>query len=148
MPSLGGTFIIDCCHAASGTNRIVVLQAVKSSATTTGEPSRRPTRAPSPTRQAFLSNHAPQVAAVDFFTVPIATFRVLFCSIVLSHDRRRIIHFNVTEHPTAEWTAQQIVEAFPYDMVPRYILRDRDSIYGEYFRRRVRSMGIEEVTTA
>ena len=103
---------------------------------------------PSPTWRAFLKNHARQTAAIDFFTVPTVTFRVLFCFIVLSHDRRRIIHSNVTEHPTAEWTAQQIVEAFPYDEAPRYLLRDRDSIYGEYFRRRVKSMGIEEVITA
>ena len=86
--------------------------------------------------------------AIDFFTVPTVTFRVLFCFIVLSHDRRRILHFNVTEHPTAEWTAQQIVEAFPYDTAPKYIIRDRDAVYGESFRRRVSSMGIEEVITA
>ena len=103
---------------------------------------------PSQTWRSFLKNHVGQIAAIDFFTVPTVTFRVLFCFIVLSHDRRRIIHFNVTEHPTAKWTAQQIVEAFPYDTAPRYILRDRDSIYGECFRRRVKNMEIEEVVTA
>ena len=103
---------------------------------------------PSQTWRAFLKNHASQIAAVDFFTVPTVTFRVLFCFIVLSHDRRRVLHFNVTAHPTATWTTQQIAEAFPYDTAPRYLLRDRDGIYGEYFRQRVKNMGIEEVTTA
>jgi len=68
--------------------------------------------------------------------------------IVLSHDRRRVVHFNVTEHPTAQWAAQQLVEAFPYDSAPRYMLRDRDTIYGEKVRRRIKSLGIEEVVTA
>ncbi len=103
---------------------------------------------PSQTWRNFLKNHVGQIAAIDFFTAPTVTFRVLFCFIVLSHDRRRVIHFNVTEHPTAEWAARQIVEAFPYDEAPRFLLRDRDSIYGEYFRRRVKHMGIEEVITA
>jgi putative transposase len=66
----------------------------------------------------------------------------------LNHARRRVVHFNVTANPTAAWTAQQIVEAFPWDTAPRFLLRDRDSIYGEWFRRRVQSMGIEEVITA
>jgi putative transposase len=75
-------------------------------------------------------------------------FRVLYCFLVLLHDRRRAVHFNVTEHTTAAWTAQQIIEAFPEDTVPHFLLRDRDSIYGEDFRRRVKGMGIEEVPTA
>ncbi|HKX33183.1 MAG TPA: integrase core domain-containing protein [Blastocatellia bacterium] len=81
-------------------------------------------------------------------TVPMATFRVLFVLVVLAHHRRRVVHFNVTEHPTAAWTAQQIVEAFPEDTAPRFLLRDRDRIYGEEFRRRVTGMKIEEVMTA
>jgi transposase InsO family protein len=85
---------------------------------------------------------------VDFFTVPTATFRVLYVFVVLRHERREIVHFNATCHPTAEWTAQQIVEAFPFDSAPRYLIRDRDSIYGTRFRNRVRSLGIEEVLTA
>ena len=68
--------------------------------------------------------------------------------LVLRHERRQVVHFNVTEHPTAQWTAQQIVEAFPFDPVRRYFLRDRDTIYGERFWRRVRSLGIEEMRTA
>ena len=103
---------------------------------------------PSPTWRSFLANHASQIAAVDFFTAYTITFKVLYCFVVLSHDRRRVIHFNVTQNPTAEWTAQQIIEAFPYDTAPRFLLHDRDSVYGGVFRRRVKGMGIEEVTTA
>ncbi len=103
---------------------------------------------PSQTWRTFRDNHVRDIVAVDFFTVPTATFRLLFCFIVLRHHRRMVIHFNVTAHPTAEWTAQQIVEAFPFDEVPRFLLRDRDSIYGEFFRQRVKHMGIEEVVTA
>ena len=80
--------------------------------------------------------------------MPTATFRVLFVFVILAHERRRIVHFNVTEHPTAQWTAQQMVDAFPWEEAPRYLLHDRDSIYGEYFRQRVKTMGIEEVTSA
>jgi putative transposase len=103
---------------------------------------------PSPTWKAFLSNHVKDIMACDFFTVPTATFRVLFVFIILAHDRRRIVHFNITEHPTAQWTAQQIVEAFPWDTAPRYLLRDRDSIYSTVFQDRVSHMGIEEVKIA
>jgi len=92
-----------------------------------------------------LKNHADQIAAIDFFTVPTLTFRVLYCFIVLSHSRRRMIHFNVTDHPTAGWTAQQIIEAFPYDTAPRFLVRDRDNVYGGSFRDRVHGMGIDEV---
>ena len=74
---------------------------------------------PSPTWRAFLNNHVKDIVACDFFTVPTATFRVLFVFIILAHERRRIVHFNVTEHPKAEWTAQQILEAFPWDEAPR-----------------------------
>ena len=86
--------------------------------------------------------------SIDFFTLPTATFRILFVFIILRHDRRRIVHFNVTEHPSAEWTAQQIVDAFPWDTAPRYMLRDRDGIYGPYFKRRVAGLDIEQVPTA
>ena len=103
---------------------------------------------PSQTWRTFLENHADCIAGIDFFTVPTATFRILYVFIVLSHDRRHIVHFNVTAHPTAIWTAQQLVEAFPFESAPRYLLRDRDSIYGDQFRHRVKSLGIEEVLTA
>ena len=102
----------------------------------------------SQTWRTFLDNHAQDIVAIDFFTVPTATFRVLYCFVVLRHARREVVHFNVTEHPTAAWTAQQIVEAFPWDEAPKYLLRDRDSIYGADFQKRIKSMGIEEVRTA
>ena len=103
---------------------------------------------PSQTWRTFLDNHVRDIAAIDFFTVPTATFRILYCFVVLRHDRRWVVHFNVTEHPTARWTAQQIVNAFPYDEAPRFLLRDRDSIYSEYFRDRLKQMVIEEVLIA
>ena len=81
---------------------------------------------PSQTWKTFLANHAEQIAAVDFFTIPTLTFRNLYCFIILLHDRGQVIHFNVTEHPPAEWTARQLIEAFPEDTAPRYLLRDRD----------------------
>ena len=77
---------------------------------------------PSPTWRDFLANHVKDIVACDFFTVPTVTFRVLFVFIMLAHERRRIVHFNVTDHPTAEWTAQPIVDAFPWDTAPRYLL--------------------------
>jgi len=103
---------------------------------------------PSQTRRTFLANHLNEIASVDLFTVPTATFRVLFCLVVLHHDRRRVLHFNVTEHPTAQWAAQQLVEAFPEAVSARYLLRDRDRIYGDYFRQRVRGLGLKEVLSA
>ena len=105
----------------------------------------RHSKTPSQTWRTFLKNHAKDIVSVDFFTVPTATFRVLFVFLVMSNDRRRIVHFNVTESPTAAWTGQQIVEAFPWDTAPKYLLRDRDGIFGKEFNRRVESMGIEQV---
>ena len=107
--------------------------------------SRKP---PSPTWRTFLDNHAKQLVSIDFFTVPTIRFQVLYVFLVLAHDRRRIFHFNVTAHPTAEWTGQQLREAFPFEQVPRYLLRDRDAIFGEEFRRQVTDMGIHEVLSA
>jgi putative transposase len=98
---------------------------------------RRPHRPPSQTWQPILTNHVAALGSIDFFTVPTVTGRVLFVFIVLLHHRRRIVHFNVTEHPTAAWTAQQVIDAFPHDTAPRWLLRDRDAIYGEAFRQRV-----------
>jgi transposase InsO family protein len=104
--------------------------------------SRKP---PSQTWRTFLDNHVSQLVSVDFFTVPTIRFQVLYVFVVLAHDRRRILHFNVTAHPTAEWTAQQLREAFPFEQLPRYLLRDRDAIFGQDFRRQLPDMGIEEV---
>jgi len=103
---------------------------------------------PSQTWRTFLENHVNQLVSVDFFAVPTATFRILYVFLVLAHDRRRFVHFNVTEHPTAEWTAAQIVQAFPWDKAPRFLLRDRDSIYGAAFKALVKSLDISEVITA
>jgi len=109
---------------------------------------KRERKPPSQTWRSFLANHLGSLASIDFFAVPTATFRVLFVFFILRHDRRRVVHFNVTEHPSARWTAQQIVEAFPEDTAPEYMIRDRDGIYGEVLRGRVQGMGIEEVLTA
>jgi transposase InsO family protein len=103
---------------------------------------------PSQTWRAFLDNQVGELVSIDFFTVPTATFRARFVLIVLAHDRRRIVHFNVTEHPTADWTAQQIVEAFCEEESPRFLIRDRDGVYGLAFRERVKALGIEEVVIA
>ncbi len=108
---------------------------------------KRPTT-PSQTWRTFLANHVHDLVSLDFFTVPTARLRVLFVLVVLAHHRRRVVLFNVTEHPTAHWTAQQIVDTFPDDSAPSYLLRDRDQVYGQQFRHRVRSMGIGEVLTA
>jgi transposase InsO family protein len=107
-----------------------------------------PSRPASPSWRAFLKNHLSEIVALDFFTVPTVSFRVLFVLIVLAHDRRRILHFNVTEHPTAQWTAQQLVEAFPWHPAPRYLLRDRDAVYGQAFQRRVTGLSMTQVLTA
>ena len=100
---------------------------------------------PSQTWRTFLENHVKTMVSVDFFTVPTIRFQVLYVFLVLAHDRRRIVHFNVTAHPTAEWTAQQLREAFPFEQIPRYLLRDRDDIFGGEFRKDVKAMGIKEV---
>ena len=105
-------------------------------------------RPPSQSWRTFLCNQAPELAFVDLFTVPTVTFRILYVLVVLRHERRHVIHFNVTEHPTSRGSGQQIVEAFPWNEAPRYLLRDRDRVYGAEFRRRVHSLAIEEVLTA
>ena len=105
-------------------------------------------RQPKPPSQAwrtFLTNHSQQLASMDFFIVPTISFRILYVFIVLSHERRRVIHFNVTSHPTAEWISQQLLHAFPYDSAPRYIIRDRDCIYGEIVQQRLNELGIQQV---
>jgi putative transposase len=108
----------------------------------------RPSKPSSPTWRTFLANHAKDLVSVDFFTVATVRFEILFVLIILAHDRRRVRHFNITAHPTAQWTAQQMVEAFPWDTAPDYLLRDRDGVYGTDFRKRVAALGIEEVLSA
>ena len=86
---------------------------------------------PSPTWRSFLRKQAAGIAAIDMFVVASASFRLLYVMIILTHDRRRIVRFDVTRNPTAGWLARQITEAFPWDTAPRYLLRDRDSSYGQ-----------------
>src|SRR5712664_1123417 len=108
----------------------------------------RQQKPPSQSWRTFFENHVKQLVATDFVVVRTVRFQVWYVFIVLGHDRRRAIHFNVTAHPTAEWTARQVAEAFPWDSAPRYLLHDRDCIYGESFHQRVGEMGIREVLTA
>ncbi len=108
----------------------------------------RQRKPPSQTWRTFLNSHVRSLVSTDFFVVPTVSFRVLFVFVVLAHHRRRVIHFNVTANPTSEWAAQQIAEAFPWDTAPRYVLHDRDNVYGDIFRQRVRGMAIREVLTA
>jgi transposase InsO family protein len=105
-------------------------------------------RPPSQTWRTFLRNHATAIASIDFFTVPTATFRVLYVFLILSHERRLVVHFNVTNSPTAQWTGRQLVQAFPWDTAPRFLLRDRDAIYGPEFLRSVEGLQIEDVRTS
>src|SRR5919206_879994 len=99
---------------------------------------------PSQNWATFLRNHAPQIAAIDLFVVPTLTFRLLYCLVILGHGRRQLIAFGVTAHPTAEWIARQITEAFPWNSAPKYLIRDRDRCYGPAFRARLRAMGIRD----
>jgi transposase InsO family protein len=103
---------------------------------------------PSPTWRSFLLNQAQGIAAIDMFVVAAASFQLLYVMIILAHDRRKIVRFDVTLHPTAGWLSRQVTEAFPWDTAPRYLLRDRDASYDRYFRSRVEAMGITEVITA
>jgi putative transposase len=105
-------------------------------------------RPPSQTWRTFLKNHMTNMVSADFFVVPTITFRLLFVFVILSHDRRRPVHFAVTINPTAEWATHQLVEAFPWDSAPRYLLRDRDGIYGTVFGDAASSLGIREILTA
>jgi hypothetical protein len=88
------------------------------------------------------------MVSIDFLPVSTATFRIFFVMVILSHNRRQAVHFNVTPNPATKWTAQQVIEAFPWDTAPKYLLRDRDGIYGTIFRQRLGNMDIKEVITA
>jgi transposase InsO family protein len=113
--------------------------------TSVGKYMARVRKPPSQTWRTFLENHVKTLVSVDFFTVPTIRFQVLYVFLVLAHDRRRILHFAVTAHPTAEWTAQQLREAFPWDSGPRFLRRDRDRIFGREFTDQLKDMGIREV---
>jgi len=99
-------------------------------------------------RKTILRNHADGIAAMDLFVVPTISFKLLYGLVVMNHDRRRILHLSTTEHPSAEWIAQQVTEAVGWEFAPQYIIRDRDSAYGEVFKRRLRAMGIRDRPTA
>jgi transposase InsO family protein len=105
-------------------------------------------RPPSQGWRTFLRTHLHELVAIDFAVVPTVLGQVLFVFVVLSLGRRRVLHVNVTAHPTASWTAQQMVEAFPWTPTARYVIRDRDGIYGDRFRRRMTGLGLQEVLTA
>ncbi|HEY7424636.1 MAG TPA: integrase core domain-containing protein [Gemmataceae bacterium] len=108
----------------------------------------RPPKPPSQTWKVFLKNHVGTLASMDFFTVPTVTFRLLYVIIILRHQRRRVVHVNITTRPTAAWVSQQLREAFPFETAPRYLIRDRDGIYGAEVRRCLAGLPIEEVLTA
>ena len=127
---------------------LLKLGLVTSERTVSGLLHRYRRKPPSQTWKTFIKNHMSEMVAVDFLVVPTIRFRMLYVFVVLRHTNRQVIHFNVTSNPTAEWTAQQVIEAFLWDTAPRFLVRDRDSIYGEYFRRRVDGMGIDQVVTA
>jgi len=95
----------------------------------------------------FLRKHAQGIASVDFFVTPAAAFRLLYVFVILSHDRRRLVHIAVTASPTADWIARQISEAFPWDTAPKFLIRDRDGAYGQVFKRRIKAMGIRDRST-
>ena len=103
---------------------------------------------PSQNWRTFLKNHMQNFVSANFFVVPTITFRLLFVVVILSHDRQRPIHFAVTANPTTEWAARQLLIAFSWDSAPRYLLRDRDGIYGEKFHESATWLGIREVLTA
>jgi hypothetical protein len=107
----------------------------------------RPSTSPSQSWRTFLTNHLQQIAAADFFVVPTATCRLLFVLVILAHERRRIVHVAVTDHPTAAWTAQQLREAFPWDEAPRYLVHDRDTAF-QAWATTAAAMTIDEVRTA
>lgn len=104
-------------------------------------------RPPSQTWRTFVKNHADEIVSMDFFTVPTLTCQVLYVLLLIENGTRKIVHFNVTAHPMAEWTGFQLLQAFPWDTAPRYLLRDRDRIYGDAFLTQVRALGIAQIVT-
>ena len=111
---------------------------------------KRVPRNPEPAKRwlAFLHNHREAIAAMDFFTAPTITFGVLYCFFIINHDRRRILHFNVTRHPTSTWIVQQLREAFPFESAPRFLIFDRDAKYGLEVPAAIRSLNVSPVRTS
>ena len=130
-----------------GTSRIhgeLLMLGFEAAQSTVSKYMARPSKPPSQTWKTFLRNHAEAIAAVDMCVVPTLTFDLLFAFLVLGHGRRQLLWFEVTRHPTAEWLARQITEAFPWASAPAYLVRDNDRAYGHAFQRRVRAMGIRD----
>ena len=96
----------------------------------------------------FLRNHTGAMVSIDFFTVPTATFRIHCVFLVLPHNRRKVLYFNVTDHPSAMWTGRQLIQAFPWDTAPKYLLRDRDKIYGPEFQRAADNLRFQQIVTS
>lgn len=111
---------------------------------------RKAPHSPEPAKRwaTFLSNHREAIAAMDFFTVPTLTFGVLTCFFVIAHDRRHVLHFNVTRHPTSAWVSRHLREAFPYDTAPKYLIHDRDTIFNAEVVETVKAVGIKSVRTS
>lgn len=103
---------------------------------------------PSQSWKTFIRNHADGIAACDFLVVPTIGFKILFAFIVMAHERRKLLHIGVTAHPTAQWTARQLTEAFPWDETPNTLIRDNDAIYGAVYKNKLRTMGIRDRPTA
>jgi putative transposase len=138
-------------NAAWGAPRIqseLALLGYKAAEWTVAKYMGRAGKPPSQTWRTLLADHVPNIAVIDFLVVAAVSFRLLYRFLVLRHDRRRVVHFNVTPHPSARWTAPQVVEASPFGEGPRFLLRDRDGIYGQDFPERIEHMGIDEVVTA
>ena len=111
---------------------------------------RKAPRNPEPAKRwaAFLRNHREAIAAMDFFTVPTLTFGVLYCFFVIAHDRRRVLYFNVTRHPTSAWVSQQLREAFPFDAAPRYLIHDRDAAFSAEVLATAKALGVKSIRTS
>jgi len=129
----------------AGERRTVGINVAESTVETYMVRHRKP---PSPTWRSFLEDHVGDLVSIDFLVVPTVKFRLLFVRIFLARERRRVVHFNVTAHPSEDWTARQVLEAFPWEEAPRYMLRDRDSICGACSCGRLRNVGIKEVVIA
>jgi len=142
---------MSAANPLSGAPRIhgeMLKLGIEVSQATVGRHMVRRHSSPSPTWQAFLRNQIDGIAAIDMFVVVTVAFRLLYVSVILGHARRKILHMNVTQHPTAGWLSRQITEAFPWDTAPRYLLRDRDASYGRGFQERAQVMGMTEIVTA
>jgi transposase InsO family protein len=109
---------------------------------------RRPQRTTRQRWKTFLKNHSAEIISLDFFVVPTITFKLLHVLVFLSHDRRKVVHFNVTAHPTSEWATQQLRNAFCDEEPPKFLMRDRDSKFGEEFTHSVSTLNIRQILTA